>query len=138
MHKFKVLKLTNVSESAIPIFYKRKRYTKVLFNKMFFQKMGVGPEGPRKRKALAPILWKNILLKGTFVYRLRLQKMGMALSETFGSFNTLNLCMSEYFQLAKRLNSYLLDFHRFQKSESVLFFARAFCKKIKHMFFDLF
>ena len=72
MHKFKVLKLTNVSESAIPIFYKRKRYTKVLFNKMFFQKMGVGPEGPRKRKALDPILWKNILLKGTFVYRLRL------------------------------------------------------------------
>ena len=51
MHKCKVLKLTNVSESAIPIFYKRKRYTKVLFNKIFFQKMGLGPKGPRKRKA---------------------------------------------------------------------------------------
>ena len=47
--------------------------------------------------------------------------MGLALSETFGSFNTLNLRMSEHFELAKRLNSYLLDFHRFQKSESVLF-----------------
>ena len=54
----------------------------------------------------------------------------MALSETFGSFNTLNLCMSEYFQLAKRLNSYLLDFHRFQKSESVLFLlVRSSAKK---------
>ena len=40
MHKFKVLKLPNVSESASPIFYKLKRYTKVLFNKMFFPKNG--------------------------------------------------------------------------------------------------
>ena len=40
MRKFKVLKLPNVSESASPIFYKRKRYTKVLFNKMFFPKNG--------------------------------------------------------------------------------------------------
>ena len=63
MHRFKVLKLPNVSESASPIFYKRKRYTNVLFNKMFFQKMGVGPEGPRKRKALAPILWKKYFME---------------------------------------------------------------------------
>jgi len=59
MHKFKVLKLTNVSESTSPIFYKRKRHTNVLFNKMFSQKIGVGPEGPRKRKALAPVFWKK-------------------------------------------------------------------------------
>ena len=71
MHKFKVSKLPNVSESAIPIFYKRKRYTKVLFNKVFFQKMGVGPKGPRKRKALAPIFWEKFYEK-IVVHRLRL------------------------------------------------------------------
>ena len=48
MRKFKVLKLPNVSESASPIFYKRKRYTKVLFNKMFFF-----PKNGGKRFALA-------------------------------------------------------------------------------------
>ena len=54
MHKFKVLKLPNVSESAIPIFYKRKRYTKVLFNKMFFPKNGGGPEGPTQAQSACP------------------------------------------------------------------------------------
>ena len=53
MHKFKVLKLQNVSESASPIFYNRKRYTKVLFNKMFFPKNG------GKRFALAWALWTH-------------------------------------------------------------------------------
>ena len=59
MRKFKVLKLPNVSESASPIFYKRKRYTNVLFHKIFFQKMGAsalrlrGPSGP------TPISWKK-------------------------------------------------------------------------------
>ena len=74
MRKFKVLKLPNVSESASPIYYKRKRYTNVLFHeKYFFQKMRVGPEGPRKRKALAPISWKKtFLLKRAFVNRSRL------------------------------------------------------------------
>ena len=73
MHRFKVVKLPNVSESASPIFYKRKRYTNVLFNKMFFQKMGVGPEGSRKRKALTPIFLekhfveKNICVPLAFV-----------------------------------------------------------------------
>ena len=62
----------NVSKNGSPIFYKRKRYTNILFNKMFFQRMGAsalrlrGPSGP------TPIFWKNILLKRTFVYRLRL------------------------------------------------------------------
>ena len=37
----------NVSKNGSPIFYKRKRYTKVLFNKMFFPKNG------SKRFALA-------------------------------------------------------------------------------------
>ena len=53
-------------------FFTNANGTKVLFNKVFFQKMDVGPEGPRKRKALAPIFWENILLKRTFVCRLRL------------------------------------------------------------------
>ena len=73
MHKCKMLKLPNVSRSASPIFYKRKRYTKVLFNKMFFSKEWeqalcacVGPPGP------PPFFGKNILLKRTFVFRLRL------------------------------------------------------------------
>ena len=73
MHRFKVLKLPNVSESASPIFYKRKRYTKVLFNKMFFPKNG------GKRFALAwalrahPHFLEKILLKRTFVYVYRLR-----------------------------------------------------------------
>ena len=53
-------------------FYKRKRYTTIFLIEFISEKWGVGPEGPRKRKALAPILCKNILLKETFVYRLRL------------------------------------------------------------------
>ena len=63
MRKFKVLKLPNVSESASPIFYKRKRYTNVLFNKIFFPKNG------GKRFALAwalrahPHFRKKLLLK---------------------------------------------------------------------------
>ena len=73
MHKFKVLKLPNVPESASPIFYKRKRYTNVLFNKMFFPKNGgkrfalAWPSGP------TPIFWKKtFLLKRAFVNRSRL------------------------------------------------------------------
>ena len=73
-----MLKLTNVSESAIPIFYKRKRYTKVLFNKIFFQKMGVGLKGPRKRKALAPISWKNIFIEKNFCVPFAFVKNGTA------------------------------------------------------------
>ena len=65
-----VSQMPQKSDSAI--FYKRKRHTTVFLIEFFFRKMGVGPEGTRKRKALAPILWKNILLKRTFVYRLRL------------------------------------------------------------------
>ena len=53
MHRFKVLKLPNVSESASLIFYKRKRYTNVLVNKMFFPKNG------GKRFALAWALWAH-------------------------------------------------------------------------------
>ena len=76
MHKCKMLKLPNVSRSASPIFYKRKRYIKVLFNKMFFffKEWGqalracVGPPGS------PPFFGKNILLKRTFVYHLRLFK----------------------------------------------------------------
>ena len=97
MHKFKVLKLPNVSESAIPIFYKRKRYTKVLFNKMFFPRMGVGPGGPRKRKALAPILWKKHFMEKNICVTFAFVKNGTGLSETLGNFNTLNLRMSEHF-----------------------------------------
>ena len=40
-------------------------------NNNFFQEMGVGPEGPRKRKALAPIFGKNSIKK-IVVHRLRL------------------------------------------------------------------
>ena len=63
----------NVSKNGSPIFYKRKRYTKVLFNKnTFFQEMGasalrlLGPSGP------TPFLEKTFLLKRTFVYCFRL------------------------------------------------------------------
>ena len=61
-------------KTADTFFYRRERFTKALFNKnVFFQKMGVGPEGPRKRKALAPIFWekhfveKNICVPFAFV-----------------------------------------------------------------------
>ena len=60
MHRFKVLKLPNVSESAIPIFYKRKRYTKLLFNKMFFPKDGGGPGGPTQAESACPHFLKKI------------------------------------------------------------------------------
>ena len=72
MHKCKILKLLNNSRSASPIFYKRKRYTKVLFNKMFFPEMGAsasrlrGPSGP------TPIFWRNFSIEKTVVSRLRL------------------------------------------------------------------
>ena len=54
MHKFKMLKLPNVSESTSPIFYKRKRHTNVLFNKMFFPKNGGGPRGPTQAQSACP------------------------------------------------------------------------------------
>ena len=74
MHKCKMLKLPNVSRSASPIFYKRKRYTKVLFNKMFFffKKWGWARRAHASAKRLPPFFGKNILLKRTFVCRLRL------------------------------------------------------------------
>ena len=59
---------------AVP-FFTNANGTQTFFSiKMFFStKMGVGPEGPGKRKALAPhFLEKTFLLKRTFVYRLRL------------------------------------------------------------------
>ena len=63
----------NVSKNGSFILYKRKRYTKVLFNQnVFSRKWGqalcacVGPLGP------PPFFGKNILLKRTFVCRLRL------------------------------------------------------------------
>ena len=65
---------------------------------MFFQQnVGMGPEGPCKRKALAPFLWKKYFVEKNICAPFVFVKMGLALSETFGSFNTLNLCMSEYF-----------------------------------------
>ena len=54
MRKFKVLKLPNVSESAGPIYYKRKRYTNVLFHKIFFPKNGGGPGGPTQAQSACP------------------------------------------------------------------------------------
>ena len=54
MRKFKVLKLQNVSESASPIYYKRKRYTNVLFHKIFFPKNGGGPGGPTQAQSACP------------------------------------------------------------------------------------
>ena len=59
MRKFKVLKLPNVSESAGPIYYKRKRYTNVLFHKMFFQKNGGGPGGPTQAQSACPHFWEK-------------------------------------------------------------------------------
>ena len=70
MHKFKVLKLPNVSESVNPIFYKRKRYTNVLFHEMFFPKNGGGPGGPTQAQSACPhFLEKTFLLKRAFVNR---------------------------------------------------------------------
>ena len=64
MHKFKMLKLPNVSESTSPIFYKRKRYTNVLFHKMFFPKNG------GKCFALAWALWAQPhFLRKTFCWK---------------------------------------------------------------------
>ena len=103
MHKFKVLKLPNVSESAIPIFYKRKRYTKVLFNKMFFPKNG------GKRFALAwalrahPHFFGKNSIKKTVVYRLRFVKNGTVAFLRHLTYHNMNMCVSEHFQLAKRL-----------------------------------
>ena len=59
MRKFKVLKLPNVSESASPIYYKRKRYTNVLFHKIFFPKNG----GKRFALAWAPRAHPHFLEK---------------------------------------------------------------------------
>ena len=60
MHKCKMLKLPNVSRSASPIFYKRKRYTKVLFNKMFFsKKWGSVRRGHASAKRLPPFFEKK-------------------------------------------------------------------------------
>ena len=68
MRKFKVLKLPNVSESVSPIFYKRKRYTNVLFHKMFFPKNGGGPGGPTQAQSACPYsLEKKVLWKRTFL-----------------------------------------------------------------------
>ena len=61
MHKCKMLKLPNVSRSASPIFYKRKRYTKVLFNKMFFQKLGWARRAHASAKRLPPFFGKKFI-----------------------------------------------------------------------------
>ena len=60
-------------KTADTFFYRRERFTKALFNKnVFSKKWGqalcacVGPPGP------PPFFGKSILLKRTFVYRLRL------------------------------------------------------------------
>ena len=81
-YKLKMLKLAQIQivasqtsqKTADTFFYRRERFTKDLFNEnVFFQKMGVGPEGPRKRRALAPISSKKtFLLKRVFVNRSRL------------------------------------------------------------------
>ena len=62
MHKFKVLKLPNVSESTISIFYKRKRYTKVL-SINFFQKWGWARRAHASAKRLPPFFGKNFIEK---------------------------------------------------------------------------
>ena len=56
----------------------------------------VGPPGS------PPIFWKKTFYGKehnlcNVCVTLRLSKMGLALSKTFGSFNTLNLCMFEHF-----------------------------------------
>ena len=79
MRKFKVLKLPNVSESASPIYYKRKRYTNVLFHKIFF------PTNGGKRFALAwalrahPHFLENILIEKNVCVPFAFVKNGTAI-----------------------------------------------------------
>ena len=98
MHRFKVLKLPNVSKSASPIFYKRKRYTNVLFNKMFFPKNG------GKRFALAwalrahpPFLVKNIFIEKSFCEPFASVKKCVCRFLRRLACHNLNLCVSEHF-----------------------------------------
>ena len=64
MRKFKVLKLPNVSENASPIYYKRKRYTNVLFHKIFLpKKWGWARRAHASAKRLPPFFGKTFCWK---------------------------------------------------------------------------
>ena len=132
MHKFKMLKLPNVSESTSPIFNKRKRYTNVLFHKMFFPKNGGVPGGPTQAQSACPhFLEKNIFIEKSFCEPFASVKKCVCRFLRRLACHNLNLCVSEHFQVVKRFNLCHVNFHSFQKSGSVFIFARAFfCKKL--------
>ena len=90
--KIKMLRHTQIQivvskmfqKTAVPFFTKAKGTQKLFSIKMFFQKNGGGREGPRKRKALAPIfLEKSILIEKSFCVPFAFVKNGTVVFETF-------------------------------------------------------
>ena len=131
MHKFKLLKLPNVSESASPAFYKRKHYTKVLFHKMFFPKNG------GKRFALAWALRAHPrFLEKTFHGKEHLRnvcvckKWDWCFLKHFAVLTFWICACLSIFRLQKDRIRIFWTFIDSKKVNPRFFFARAFCKKM--------
>ena len=89
--KLKMLRDAQIQIAVSKMFQKRQSHslqTQTVHKSSFqsiclSQKMGEGPEGPRKRKALAPIFWENILIDKNFCVPFAFVKNGTVVFETF-------------------------------------------------------
>ena len=141
MRKFKVLKLPNVSESASPIYYKRKRYTNVLFHKIFFPKNGGGPGGPTQAQSACPhslekktFYWKELLCTVWICKKWDWRFLKHLAVLTFCICACLSIC-----SLQKNWIRIFCTFIPIPKEWIRAFFARAFFwQKITSMLLELF
>ena len=95
-----VSQMPQKSDSAI--FYKRKRCT-TIFLIEFFPKNGGGSGGSTQTQTACPHFSEKNSIKKTVVYRLRFVKNGTVAFLRHLTYHNMNMCVSEHFQLAKRL-----------------------------------
>ena len=102
------------------------------FSRIFSKKMGMGPGGPRKRKALAPIFWLSKFAKNkilVFFYNLRAHASAKRLPPFFGK-NSIKklLCIV---CVCKKWHCRFFEAFDLPHYESVRVWAFLVCKKIE-------
>ena len=129
-------KIVPITEKPPVPFFTNANVTQMFFSmKCFFQKTGASALRLRGHLGPTPVFWKKTFHGKEYLCNVCVCKKWdwWFLKNLAVLIFWICACLS-IFRLTKKLNSYLLDFHRFQKSASVLFLlVRSSARKCIHV-----